>query len=994
VKEVGGYTLGAKLGEGGMGAVYRATHPRFPGREFALKVLLSDRKPATSAVERFSREMRALAVTNQHPGIVKLLGGSLEATPFLVMELVNGASLDKLTGPGGLEPKRAARIVREVADAVAYAHGQGIVHRDLKPQNIIIEEGDRPRVCDFGLARVAEEERLTRSGTFMGTPAFSAPEQLDGRAHLATERADVYGLGAVLYFALAGQQPFTGSGGEVTRRVLLERPRPPSSVREGVPRELDAICGKALEKLPIRRYPSALALRDELDRFLAGQPIETRPPGRVRLAVRALAERRGLAFVVAILLLAVLATAGGLLWTELRLRQRQNRLRELAAHLVAPGATLEELEKGLTELPKGSDELAAVELRRDEAKLGEALRAGLGAVPLAQLLDLARDARLVLEKRPDLAPVSLVGERSDLPALGLLLLDRRRLETGSVEAREKLLVAARGLASVARGPERQALSAYVELGARGAPTVALGPGRLAAATPELVAAVRQDLEAAAHLPGAAGARAAWLLADLLVLANDREARSAIERAAASAPGDVQSILEACLRDDRDPATVLAELGPSASDPKVALRLSRYLARQGLPGALEAPELAATPTRAALDAVLATDPPIAFEPRFRGPPRATKELLDRVDALRERLRLAGRFGEGDQQGQDNATRALNLGMHAAWSANGEAFEKALAEAITLDPDDDGLWDWGADENRFRLTSAVFRVSCSRREPGGIYVLAWAFSATQRAGTRIATGSNWYFPEEPWDPAGVEPGLPACRAFDERLARDAVDDPALQAFASRAPAAAEAASAAAKGLRRLEEVAEHPGLAGNERLAAEAVIAMERFFALAPAAALPYRARARRALFAGKLGEALAVLDLRRALGVLPTIVGREGRADEYAVLAANVGFEGAPPDGLDPSGELSKVAIRTIHLTAVWRALLEKHEGAGAEASRKVLDDELAKWTEHYRLHTFLSALKLRVPEDEFVAAMKPSAEDEDLVRRLSSAKDLEATLRR
>ncbi|HZV03229.1 MAG TPA: serine/threonine-protein kinase, partial [Planctomycetota bacterium] len=619
MKEVGGYTLGAKLGEGGMGAVYRATHPRFPGREFALKLLLSDRKPAPSAVERFSREMRALAVTNQHPGIVKLLGGSLEATPFLVMELVNGTSLDKLAGPGGLEPKRAARIVREVADAVAYAHGQGIVHRDLKPQNIIVEDGDRPRVCDFGLARVADEERLTRSGTFMGTPAFSAPEQLDGRAHLATERADVYGLGAVLYFALAGQQPFTGSGGEVTRRVLLERPKPPSSVREGVPHELDAICGKALEKLPIRRYPSAEALRDELDRFLAGEPIETRPPGRVQLAVRALAERRGLAIVVALLLLAVLATAGGLLLTELRLRERQRRLGELAAHLVAPGATLDELERGLTELPRGSDELAAVELRREEAKLADAVRAtGPGALPLAQLLDLARDARLVLEKRPDLAAVSLVGERSDLPPLGLLLLDRRRVETRSVEGREKLLAAARALATVASGPGKHALQAYVELAGRGAPTAALGPGRLGVVTPEAIAAVRPDLEAASHLPGAAGARAAWLLADLLVLANDREARGAIDRAAASAPSEVQPILDASLDDDRDPATVLADLGPRASDPKLALRLSRYLARQGLAGALEAPELAATPTRTALDAVLATDPPIAFEPRFAGP----------------------------------------------------------------------------------------------------------------------------------------------------------------------------------------------------------------------------------------------------------------------------------------------------------------------------------------------------------------------------------------
>src|SRR5205823_3903013 len=150
----GGYELGAKIGEGGMGAVFRARHPRFPGVEFAVKLLRGDGTPANAAaIGRFERETQALARTVAHPNIVRLLGAGLDrGRPYYVMELAPGRSLaDLVESEGALEPARAARIVREIGAAIAHAHANGVLHRDLKPENVIVD-GEKVRVCDFGLA--------------------------------------------------------------------------------------------------------------------------------------------------------------------------------------------------------------------------------------------------------------------------------------------------------------------------------------------------------------------------------------------------------------------------------------------------------------------------------------------------------------------------------------------------------------------------------------------------------------------------------------------------------------------------------------------------------------------------------------------------------------------------------------------------------------------------------------------------------------------------
>src|SRR4051794_27586381 len=159
---IGGYVLEEKLGEGGMGAVFRARHPSFPGVAFAVKVLAVGSTVDATRWARFEREMQLLAALRPHPNLVKIHGGKLEGSrPYYVMELVDGPSLSDLVRRGPLEPRRAVKIIRDVADAVAHIHAQGIIHRDLKPANILLGAGDCPRVCDFGLARTADSNRLT-----------------------------------------------------------------------------------------------------------------------------------------------------------------------------------------------------------------------------------------------------------------------------------------------------------------------------------------------------------------------------------------------------------------------------------------------------------------------------------------------------------------------------------------------------------------------------------------------------------------------------------------------------------------------------------------------------------------------------------------------------------------------------------------------------------------------------------------------------------------
>mgnify|MGYP001416144363 CR=1 FL=1 len=267
---VGPYTLIEVLGRGGMGQVWRARDPR-GARDVAIKLTLGAR-PSPTALARLAREAE-VAASLRHPGLVAIhAAGDVRGTPYLVLELVEGArSLDQVLP--GLDLRARLGLVRDVARALGHAHGRGVVHRDVKPQNVLIDPAGRARVTDFGLALAEGQERLTRTGVTPGTPTHMAPEQLSG-APLGPP-TDVWALGVVLYQAVCDALPFTSEEGPVALAANICRGEvvPPSSRAADVPAGVDAICARALARDPRERYPHGDALADDLERLLRGEPL-------------------------------------------------------------------------------------------------------------------------------------------------------------------------------------------------------------------------------------------------------------------------------------------------------------------------------------------------------------------------------------------------------------------------------------------------------------------------------------------------------------------------------------------------------------------------------------------------------------------------------------------------------------------------------------------------------------------------------------------------
>ncbi len=308
VRYFGDYELIREVARGGMGVVFEARQVSL-NRPVALKMILTGILASEDDRRRFRLEAEAVANLD-HPHIVPIYEvGEHAGFSYFSMKLIPGGSLVSRLAEFIDRPRDAAEVVATVARAVHHAHQRGILHRDLKPSNVLLDDQRQPHVVDFGLAKRTEVAgEITASGAVMGTPAYMAPEQAMGTRGQITMGTDVYGLGAILYTLLADKAPFAGDSViETLEQVKLRMPDPPSGAERAVPRDLQTICLKCLEKDPARRYGGAEALALDLERYLRGEPITARRVGRVERAWLWAKRRPAVAALSAATVLAVLA---------------------------------------------------------------------------------------------------------------------------------------------------------------------------------------------------------------------------------------------------------------------------------------------------------------------------------------------------------------------------------------------------------------------------------------------------------------------------------------------------------------------------------------------------------------------------------------------------------------------------------------------------------------------------------------------------------------
>lgn len=375
---LGNYLLLGEIARGGMGVVYQAVHTSL-NRSCALKVIRAGNFASAGEKARFVLEAEATAALD-HPNIVRVRhAGDVDGQLYLEMELVEGGTLADRLLSGPLPFREAAALVSRLARAVDHAHSRGVLHRDLKPGNVLLDIDGAPRLTDFGLARLLDRESdLTRTLTVLGTPAYLAPELAKGGAEAATTAADVYGLGALLYECLAGRAPYLGESPlAVLGALQAGPPLPLMNFRSGLPRDLEILVSRAMAREPASRLSSARELADEIDRWLRGDPIRSRPVP-VWEQLWAWARRRRALALTAVA--GALALFGGLVATSWQWRRAEGAAGRLLHELVLAENRGAELLFSANEAREAMARLAGT-LRRSP---GDALAATRLAAALTQ----------------------------------------------------------------------------------------------------------------------------------------------------------------------------------------------------------------------------------------------------------------------------------------------------------------------------------------------------------------------------------------------------------------------------------------------------------------------------------------------------------------------------------------------------------------------------------------------------------------------------------
>jgi TolB-like protein/Tfp pilus assembly protein PilF len=319
--ELGDYELLEEIGRGGQGVVFRARQKSL-NRTVALKVISLGQWASKAHLKRFRREAEA-AASLDHPSIVPIYEvDERDGSCYFSMKFVEGGQLDEVTRREPMPIRQAVELIAKVTRTVHYAHEHGILHRDIKPGNILLDAKGEPQLTDFGLAPLVESESsVTQTLDVLGTPSYMAPEQAVGNNAAVSSATDVYGLGAVLYQLLTGQPPFAGGTTYETIKLLEDTdPRPPRLLNPKIDRDLSTICLKCLEKDPKRRYSSALALAEDLQRWLKHEPIQARRTG-IFSRGKKWVQRNPTSALFAASLVALAAAAGWIVWESELIRQ-------------------------------------------------------------------------------------------------------------------------------------------------------------------------------------------------------------------------------------------------------------------------------------------------------------------------------------------------------------------------------------------------------------------------------------------------------------------------------------------------------------------------------------------------------------------------------------------------------------------------------------------------------------------------------------------------